>query len=226
LDAPGPLGWSRSAWRLVGLWFALLVVLSITILVGEGLTDASLGRLARVLQRLAFGAFIIAFVARPLRTWCPGAWTARLCRYRPQIGVSFVLAHWMFVLTNVVRVPLFHDGDFLAFRSIVTWAGGGAAEALFAAMVVTSFPRPRRMLGETWWRRLHTFGVHVAAIIFGLSFASRVPLAPWYAVPVAILAGAYALRVAEHCVRWCGSRADGARDAPGPTRRWSGILRP
>ncbi len=194
---PGFLGWDAGAWRHLSIWIALLVAVGGTIVATQGVSEDSFSLLARTMQRFAFVSFLGAFVAGPLHYFRPGVLSRWLVRRRPQLGVGFALAHWVFLATNIARVQLFYEGDFLAFRPWFTWVFGGMAEVLFAAMVVTSFPAPRRALGPRLWRALHTLGVYVIALTFAAGYVPRAVIEPRFLPFAVLLIAAFALRFAR-----------------------------
>ncbi len=194
-----PLGWSRSAWRFTAAWVALLGAIALLLPITLGTTEATLSLLARVAQRLAFAAFLLAFLASTLHQLAPSDPTRWIRRRRPQLGVAFVLAHWLFIASNIARVELFYAGQYLALRPTLTWVAGGLVQLLFAAMLITSFPAPRRAIGETAWRILHTTGVHLIATIFLLGYVPRALADPTYIPFAAAILGALTLRCIHTC---------------------------
>ena len=62
-------------------------------------------------------------------------------------------------------------------------------------MAATSFDTTARMVGPRAWRWIHTIGIWLVWTVFMTSEAKRVAGQPVYAVGVALLLGAVALRL-------------------------------
>jgi len=188
----GAWGWSRADWALVGLWLAVLAVLTGTTLLRGGTDDATLGAVARHAARSGLLVFALAFSAAALEQLFGGAIPRRLLAHRSQLGFAFGLSHLLFLGTNVTRVFVHYGGDFFALRPPIAWAAGGTIYLFIVAMMITSFPAPALRLGRLRWKVLHTIGGWSILLTFLNSYGQRAltrpAYLPWAAVAVAVLA--------------------------------------
>ena len=184
--ATGLLGWPRRGWVLVSVWVGTLFLLFAAMLVLHGLSDKTMGFVARSAVRSSLIAFCLAFGASPLHRLFPGPVSRWLLENRRYLGFCVFCSHTLFVGSNVARVFLFYGGDFLHRSEPSVWVYGGSTYLLIVLMGVTSFPATRRLLGERLWRGLHWFGGYSLLIGFVYSYVPRALHATRY-VPLGLL---------------------------------------
>ncbi len=151
--------------------------------------------IVRITARTSLALFLLAFVASALHRLVPGPVTAWWLRHRRGLGLSFALSH----LVHAFALWGLYVGDTALFwtltnpRSVVT---GSIAYLFIAALALTSLDRAVQWLGPRWWKRLHLAGIWVVWVSFLFTNGKRIPESGWYAVPVVLLLGAVALRLA------------------------------
>ena len=121
-----------------------------------------IGYMLRVTARLGFGALLLAYVARPVVQLI--SWGRPLLIQRRYIGLAAAASltvHFGYVVAFLVT-----SGQPLEW---VTAVFGGGAFALMWAMALTSTDAARRRLGS-FWKRLHTFGLHYVWLVFMQTF--------------------------------------------------------
>jgi hypothetical protein len=111
---------------------------------------------------LAFLLYLVVLVARPLQQLLRRNWTAALLRNRRLVGVAFATVMTVHLVLIAWRFGWQVDLDF----SLNLFGAG--AYAIFYAMLITSFDRPKKALGRRAWKFLHRLGLIWAAVIFGL----------------------------------------------------------
>ena len=126
--------------------------------------EAHIGYMLRVTARLAFAAFLIAYIARP---WFQLTGKGRkLMSLRRYFGLSMAFTHTVhfgYVVALVVTFP--------EERDPATLIGGGFVYLVIWAMALTSTNAAQRKL-KRWWHRLHSFGMHFLWLVFVTSFGS------------------------------------------------------
>lgn len=187
-----------------------LALVAIAALAAAALTAVQLSRVGtevagfraalRATARLSLALFLLAFVASSLnRLGWPGG--KLLLRYRKYIGNAFAASH-LIHLATIFGLIATHTAAFTAERSIGSLVPGMITYSLIVAMVITSFRRPARWLGRERWVILHKVGMYAIWAIFTASTAQKIDRDPLYAIPVALLVLAVALRgVARLVVR-------------------------
>ncbi len=121
-----------------------------------------IGYMLRVTARLGFGALLLAYVARPVVQLT--SWGRPLLIHRRYIGLAAAASltiHFGYVVAFLVT-----SGQPLEWVTVV-FAGG--AFVLMWAMALTSTGASRRWLGS-FWKPLHTFGLHYIWLIFMQTF--------------------------------------------------------
>lgn len=157
------------------------------------------GAAARYTARFSFPIFIAAWSASALAILWPGGWRSVMLRRRRAIGLSFAAAHFVHLAALLVVVLVFG-----AERSMATIYGGGFGYVMVALMALTSNDWSVRRIGSRNWKVLHTFGALVIAVIFAVSYAGRLDIKPWLAIPaLSLLGGAVLLKAAA----WIKKRA-------------------
>ena len=163
----------------------------------HGASEAALSEIIRWTARFSVTAFLLAFVARPLRQLWSSRLSGWLLRNRRYLGVSFAIAH----LTHLAAIGGIAVGSD-SFRNdldATTLLGGGYCYLLIALMLLTSTDRTAAWLSRKNWRRLHTHGMYVIWLIFALSYIPRAVIEdPVYAPAALALLLGLGIRVAAH----------------------------
>ena len=182
-----------SGWPLfVLLAGALLAIALATLALDPGV--AGLRLLIRITARTSLLLFLAAFTASALAARWPGPGTRWTLRHRRQFGLGFALAHAI----HLAAIVAFAQVDGPAFHGVTSTANivtGGLAYVFIAAMSATSFDAAVAWMGPRTWRRLHTVGAIYVWISFAIAFGKRLPMSPFYAVPLLLLVLALALRL-------------------------------
>ncbi|MCY4746859.1 hypothetical protein NYO99_17930 [Pelomonas sp. UHG3] len=146
--------------------------------------------LIRTTATLSLLLFLLVYLAVPLpRLTGSKGWRAQ----RRRLGLAFAASHGVH-LVAVLAYAALDPAGFQRATTPFSIASGAVAYAFIAAMVATSWPTPRRWLGERAWHRLHTAGLHFLWLSFVVAYAKRVPAMAGYSVPLLMLLGAAALR--------------------------------
>ena len=153
-----------------------------------GFTDDNVALALRLTARVAFVIFLLAFVARTAHQVFVTHFTSKLLRRRRLLGIAFAGMHTAHLLLIFYRLRVNDD-----FAMSVTENGPGAFIYLvILALFATSFDATARMLGSTWWKRLHTVGIWLIFIAFTQREIPRslesAELANWTLVGLALLA--------------------------------------
>ena len=167
------LGWPREGWVLVSIWVGVLLLIFASMLALHGLSDVTMGFVARSAVRSSLIIFCFAFGAAPLHRLFPGPATRWILEHRRYLGFCVFLSHTLFVGSNVSRVFLFYEGDFLHRSPPSVWVYGGGTYLFVVLMGLTSFPATARLIGPRAWRALHWFGGYTLLIGFIYSYVPR-----------------------------------------------------
>jgi DMSO/TMAO reductase YedYZ heme-binding membrane subunit len=149
----------------------------------------------RLTARSSLALFLLAFTASAAARRWPGAGTSWLLRHRRQIGLGFAFSHATH-LAAIVAFARLAPAAYHAATMPAQYVTGGIAYVFIAAMAATSSDRAVAWLGARRWRRLHLAGQWYLWASFAIAFGKRVPGMGGYAVPVALLLVALALRLA------------------------------
>ena len=123
---------------------------------------------ARWTARAGFPLLILTYSASSLARLWPGPETRALLRERRYWGLGFAACHMIHLVALITFLRLSGTQ-----RPLSTLLGGGLAYLLLIAMALTSTDAAMRRLG-TWWKRLHTFGIHWLWFIFAFSYVGRI----------------------------------------------------
>ncbi|WP_439817740.1 hypothetical protein [Zavarzinia sp. CC-PAN008] len=182
-------GWSLF-WLLTG---AVGVLVATSVLAVGGTDGLRLG--IRETARTSLVLFLLAFTASAAVQLAPNGWTRWQRRNRRMLGLAFATSHFLH-LGLLVGLASVDTALFWSLTNPTTIATAGLAYVFIAAMAATSFPRSAALLGPRAWRVLHWAGSAYVWISFAVAFGKRVPLDAAYALPVALLLGGLALRIA------------------------------
>jgi DMSO/TMAO reductase YedYZ heme-binding membrane subunit len=171
-------------------------------LAAKGFEVMSFIEALRILTKVSFLVFMLAFVARPLHDLFGNKTTAWLFANRRYIGLSFAawhLIHWP-ILGGIMYI--------LGAKTWWEWFGdfaipAGSVLIVISILAATSNNLSQRLLGKTGWRVLHTVGVYVIwGWFFKVYVLSKMPNIqhvgdkPYVFVYVAIMYAGMLLRLA------------------------------
>lgn len=185
----------NEGWRLFWLLSLAVAAMALGLSSAAGWGTEGYRVVIRATARTSLLFFLAAFTASAVARLWPGAFAHWLRRNRRQFGLSFAMSH----LIHAVAIVALYRTDPATFwmltnaRSIVT---GSIAYLFIAALAATSFDTVVRAMGPKAWSTLHRVGVWVIAISFIFTNGKRIPVSPWYALPVALLALTIILRIA------------------------------
>jgi DMSO/TMAO reductase YedYZ heme-binding membrane subunit len=191
-------------WRLFWLLSLALAAMALALLVAAGGGTEAWRLVIRATARTSLLLFLAAFVASAAARLWPGAATHWLRRNRRQLGLAFAMSHLIHALA-IVTLYRTDPGTFWTLTNPATIINGSAGYLFIVLLAATSFDRVVRAIGPKAWGWLHWLGVWFVAISFIVSNGKRLPVSTWYALPVALVIGAIALRLAA---RRQGVRAD------------------
>jgi sulfoxide reductase heme-binding subunit YedZ len=151
---------NQKNWTVLLGTMLIISVMVLLILQDGGTNDDSISLVLRLTARIAFLAYLLVFVTRPLRQLLRTAPTSSMLKNRRYLGIAFAGVHSIH-LALIVAFAL--DPDNLPPTLVV----GGIAYVLLYAMLITSFDGPAKAIGPVAWRRLHKTGLYW----IGASFA-------------------------------------------------------
>jgi DMSO/TMAO reductase YedYZ heme-binding membrane subunit len=125
----------------------------LTILEMNGVNKESVSLVLRLTAWVAFLAFLLVFVTRPLRELLKTPMTAIMLKNRRYLGIVFAGAHSVHLVLIVTFVL---DPSVLQPRLAI----GAIAYVLLYLMLITSFDGPAAAIGPVAWRRLHKTGLY------------------------------------------------------------------
>jgi len=180
-------------WTLFG---ALSVLVAVITAISYGVAPdpvQSLQSAVRVTARTSFLLFLAAFVASSMMELAPSTLSRALMRERRYLGLSFAFSHFLHAVALIAYVRIAPEA-FWVGRTPATNIPGSIGYVLILLLVITSFKGAARLIGPDGWKRLHSIGVWVIAVIFAASWLSRIPHHAAYAVPGIVMIGAMVLR--------------------------------
>lgn len=185
---------SIHGWKLFWLLAAAVLAMSALILALNPNPAEAMRSVIRATARSSFVLFLATFVASSLATLVPNDFTRALVRERRYIGLSFAFSHLVHLGAIFSYGAL--NPQFWPSRGGLTNLPGTVGYVFIALLTVTSFHAISKRMSAASWKRLHTGGVWVIALIFGLSFFKRIPtMGVLYAIPFSILCAAVAVRL-------------------------------
>ena len=171
------------------LWVTFATVLAMIVTVTGFLsyswTIEGAGAATRWTARLALPWFLLVWGASALLAFWPGGWRQTLLRRRRALGLSFAFTHFVH-LGALSSMSLIFGRE----HGAVALIGGGFTYVVILAMAVTSNDAVLRRMGPKRWKRLHSWGGALIALIFANSYLGRVETDPALGIPAftAILA--------------------------------------
>lgn len=193
--AQAKAGRNFEGWGLLRTLMLLLLLWVLATWLAGGMGVDGVRAAIRGTARSSLLLFLAAFTASSLHQLWPGDLTKWLRRNRRQIGLGFAFSH----LLHAGLIVAFWQLDpqtFLTGRTPGSFIPGGLAYVAIAAMAATSFDQTARAVGPRAWKWIHTLGAWYIFVIFAGAFGSRVAATPAYALFVALLAAALAIRIA------------------------------
>jgi len=179
------------------LFAALSVIVTLATALSYALAPdpvQSLQYAVRFTARSSFIIFLAAFVASPMARLLPSPLTRMLVQERRYLGLSFAFSHLLHGVALILYVRIAPDA-FWVGRTPAGNIPGSIGYVLILLLTVTSFQGSAKLIGSALWKRLHSVGVWVIAIIFAASFLSRIPHHIGYAAPGLVMIAAMFLRV-------------------------------
>ncbi|WP_064748569.1 ferric reductase-like transmembrane domain-containing protein [Lysobacter antibioticus] len=207
-------GLRPQGWPLFWLLAALVLLMSATLLAAHADPVAGVRAVIRATARSSVALFLSVFVASSLTTLVPNGLTRALLRERRYLGLAFAFSHLVHAIA-IVRLGQL-DPSFWLGRSALTNLPGGLGYAFIVLLSATSFHALAQRMGAQAWKRLHTAGVWVIALIFALSYFKRIPTDPLYALPFALMCAAVAVRAVGKWAQSEKRRWARQRRAPSP----------
>ncbi len=184
-----PRGWTLSL-----ACSAVLVAGAVAIYAAYDTPVDGIRRVIRVTAHTSLALFLLAFLGSTLARLWPNAATRWLRAERRQFGVSFAVSH----IVHGIAVAMLVSADealFWRLSSIGNVVAGSSAYVVILAMLATSFDTTARLIGPRLWMRLHAFGSWYIWLFFMITNAKRLPESANYALPVALLIVAAALKI-------------------------------
>ncbi|MEX3816181.1 ferric reductase-like transmembrane domain-containing protein [Paraburkholderia sp. BR13439] len=181
-------------WKLFGV---LTVGVSLFAVVAFALAPdwvRSLQYVVRATARTSFVLFLAVFMAGPLVKLLPSVPTSALARERRYIGLSFAASQLLHALALIIYFTTAPEA-FWVGRTPATNIPGFIGYLMILLLTATSFATPARVIGSENWKKLHLLGVWILAIIFAVSFLTRVHLHAGYLAPGMVMVGAMLLRM-------------------------------
>lgn len=148
----------------------------------------------RATARTSLALFLLAFTASALFRLWPGIATRWLLANRRWVGLGFAFSHLVHA-GAIFLLYRWHPDTFAMLVQPKTFVTGGIAYLFIALLATTSFDRAVAALGPRNWQRVHIIGIWVIWISFVFTNGKRIPASAAYAIPVAILFAALALRL-------------------------------
>jgi hypothetical protein len=139
--------------------------------------------------------FLLAFAASAAYRLRPGPGTRWLLANRRYVGLSFASSHLVHLLAIVALATRVPD-DFWGHTQASTIVVGGIGYVFVALMAATSNDASVAWLGRRRWRLLHLVGAYWVWQVFLISYLLRATTAPANLVPLALVLGAWGLRLA------------------------------
>jgi methionine sulfoxide reductase heme-binding subunit len=181
--------------RLVGVASVVIVTLCAMTLATTGVDEEGIRAVIRLTARTSIVLFLLAFTASAAWRLWGARWTRWLLVNRRYLGLSFAASHFLHLLAIVVLARWFPE-RFWGGTSVSTIVVGGIGYVFVALMAATSNDASVAWLGARRWKALHTVGAYWLWQVFLLTYALSIPRSPWHVVPVALLLGAWGLRLA------------------------------
>lgn len=167
---------------------ATLVVgcLSIILFITNGKDEQALRIVIRVTAQIAVLLFSLTFITSGLHHIFNSAFTKKLMRYRPNLGLIFGVSHFIHLITLIYLQYAFHP--VFSIAKSTSLLAGGVAYLFVLLMMITSFEKeePKSRI----WVIIHTVGSYWIWVIFFNSYLGNVLNKGRYHFFLALLVGA------------------------------------
>jgi DMSO/TMAO reductase YedYZ heme-binding membrane subunit len=181
--------------RLIAASTACILTACLGTLAVLGVGQEGLRGVIRLTARTSLLLFLLAFAASAAYRLRPGPGTRWLLANRRYVGLSFAASHLVHLLAIVALATRVPD-DFSSHTQASTIVVGGIGYVFVALMAATSNDASVAWLGRRRWRLLHLVGAYWLWQVFLISYLARAITAPANVVPLALVLGAWALRIA------------------------------
>ncbi len=181
--------------RLIAVASGAIVAACLATLAVLGFGDAGLRAVIRLTARTSLILFLLAFAASAAYRLWPGPRTRWLLANRRYVGLSFASSHLLHLLAIVALAARSPD-DFWSHTQMSTVVVGGIGYVFVAFMAATSNDASVAWLGRRRWSLLHTVGAYWLWLVFLASYLGRAVVAPANVVPLALVLGAWGMRLA------------------------------
>ena len=159
--------------KVTGILAVLILTVSLLIL-SQDFTEGILRIFIAASAKIAALLFSIAFGVSSFYFFSKDIYSQAALRYRPMVGVSFVVFHTAHLIYLVILQKAFHPVFDLA-ASISLFAGGMAYLFMYA-MLFTTFPTIKKATPPKVWRIIHLVGSWWIWFIFFNSYRKNVML--------------------------------------------------
>lgn len=179
-------------WTIVITMAILLAVVFAITWNLQGITEESTRFLIRLTARSSCLAFLLAFVAAPLKRLWYHPISDWLSKNRRFLGLSMAVSHaYHAIVFSTLQIviqgkPL--QGNPLAILGYV----------FLIAMTITSFSKPAKTIGRRAWRVLHTAGMYYFWLAFAMEFGLRITKDWSYGVLTLLVTIALLIRLIDH----------------------------
>jgi methionine sulfoxide reductase heme-binding subunit len=181
-------------WRLFAVLTLVLAGLCVWIAGMRQFEVDGVRMVIRFTARTSLLFFCLAFSAAALARLWPNAWTRWQRRNRRQLGVTFAASHGIHAVA-IASFAIMDPVGYAAATSAASYIFGGVGYAFIIAMAATSFDRTAAAVGPRGWRILHLTGGYYLLFQFTVSFGTRIPDMPLYALFLIPLLAVMALRL-------------------------------
>jgi sulfoxide reductase heme-binding subunit YedZ len=181
--------------RLVGIASAAIGALCAGVLAFSDTGEDGIRGVIRLTARTSLVLFLLAFTASAVHRLWPRPRTRWLLANRRYLGLSFAASHGLHLLAIVALAARYPD-EFWGHTQTSTIVVGGIGYVFVALMAATSNDASVAWLGAQRWTLLHTVGAYWIWAIFLVSYLGRAATAPANLAPLALVLGAWGLRLA------------------------------
>jgi hypothetical protein len=139
----------------------------------DGFNETAVLSGIRVTARFSLFLFLATFVASPLSYFLKGKITKLLLKNRSELGISFAISH-LFHLAFILSFAALDMPKLMDGRNILILSFGVVTYIFIISMMLTSFPKYRKTLSQSSWKKLHTIGSWFIFVVFANSYIGRV----------------------------------------------------
>lgn len=187
------------------LWALSTAAVAVMVAALAAFGDEPAAMVVRWTARTSLALFALTYLARPATALWSASWSRWLLARRKWLGLGFASSQ-AFHLGGILALGWPDLVGFFAARP--PNPVGVLSFVAVAAMTVTSSERVRRATPRRLWRAIHLTGMHVAWLVFAVTYARRVRADLLWAAPLALLVALAAVRVAAW---WRARRRRAAR---------------